>query len=345
MAATKDVMSQMTAISAVRRWSSARDIVRAYQMGSRSLTTNRQFCQVVILLAAALLVFALPGFVKADGGGDVFEARKSVKRALVMLPCEFEVPPQNRLYVYGRRIHEAVLTLAPGDSLRVNGIPIKPLRPGPPEGWPSEESCVKVYGDAPLFQELVQSGMSAQEAAREYARRVMALNWRIRHAYSEALEEGHGAPGALEYTLGMLRELDRDMLIDWDQQITSGKGYIELYWRGMLGSERLSLVVEAGRYVGPPTPEEQVREKLHFATTVYERMARWKGPCWYFITHGGTVMGCGSRNVQVIRDQLQHARDTGEAIEGPVPEDAVMRIIENEQAEGRNSGFSSQPSN
>lgn len=309
------------------------------------MTTNRRSCQVVILLAAALLVFALPGFVKGDGGGDVFEARKSVKRALVMLPCEFEVPPQNRLYVYGRRIHEAVLTLAPGDSLRVNGIPIKPLRPGPPAQWLTDEQSAKVYGNAPLFKELVQSGMSPQEAAREFVRRQGALHWRIRHAYSEAIEAGRGASGALEHTLGMLRELDRDMLIDWDRQVTSGEIYVELYWKGMRGPERITLRDEVVRYLGPPTPEVQEREKLHFATTIYERMATWKGPCWYFITHGGTVMGCGSRNVQVIRDQLQHARDTGEAIEGPVPEDAVMRIIENEQAEGRNSGLSSQPSN
>ncbi|MFH1864595.1 MAG: hypothetical protein ABIK85_01805, partial [Candidatus Eisenbacteria bacterium] len=81
------------------------------------------------------------------------------------------------------------------------------------------------------------------------------------------------------------------------------------------------------------TPEVQEREKLHFATTIYERMAMWKGPCWYFITHGGTVMGCGSRNVQVISNQLQHARDTGEAIEGPVPEDTVLRILEHEEGE------------
>ncbi|MFH1864593.1 MAG: hypothetical protein ABIK85_01795, partial [Candidatus Eisenbacteria bacterium] len=158
------------------------------------------------------------------------ESLQPGERALVTLPCEFEVPPQNRLYVYGRRIHEAVLTLAPRDSLRVNGIPIKPLRPGPPQGWPSEEKCAKVYGDAPLFQELVQSGMSAQEAAREYARRQSALHWRTRHAYSEAVDAGDGVSEAVEYTFGMLRELDRDMLIDWDRQVTSGESYVELYW-------------------------------------------------------------------------------------------------------------------
>lgn len=295
------------------------------------MTTNRRSCQVVILLAAALLVFALPGFVKADGGGDVFEARKSVKRALVMLPCEFEVPPQNRLYVYGRRIHEAVLTLAPGDSLRVNGIPIKPLRPGPPAQWLTDEQSAKVYGNAPLFKELVQSGMSAQEAAREFVRRQGALHWRVRNAYSEAIRTGLAASEAVEYTLGMLRELDRDMLIDWDRQVTSGEIYVELYWKGMIGSERITLRDQAVRYVGPPSPEEQVHEKRQFATTIYERIVKWEGPCWYFITHGGTVMGCGSRNVQVISDQLQHARDTGEPIEGPLPQDTVLRIIEYEQ--------------
>jgi len=287
-----------------------------------------------VLLTLTLLAGC--GWAGSDDAPYDLDNLQPGERALVSLPCEFSIPPQNRLYVYGERITDAVLTLSPGDSLRVNGIAVKPLRPGPPQSRPSDEALEALYGEVPTFRASLASGKPPWEAAKDFLRKSGALKTRIRRAYSEALRSDMSEETALPHVLERLLALDTDSLLNWDENIRVDGRMIRLYWRGWkggAGADWVSFEEDRSRYVGLPSPEARVREQIHFATTLYDRVYRDNGPCWYFITHGGTVMARGNHNVGIVEGQLEHARTTNEIIEGPLPKGTVARILGYEEGD------------
>jgi len=285
-----------------------------------------------LLVVALLMVAIAPQQAEANGeapGGP--RSLELAEREIIALPCEFDVPPHNRLYVYGERIQHAVLTLEPGDSLRVNGIAVRPLRPGPPPPLPTQSDWAETYGQAPMFQRLLTAGRSPEEAGREFLTQQGVLRQRIRQTYAELVESLGEETQAVERAFELLPELDTEDMLDWSQEIRVGEGCLWLSWKGRSGFERVPL----GRDVphehrGAPTPEWVERGKRLFATTVFERMSKWAGPCWYFITHGGTTLLCGENEIGGAADQIQHARETGEVVEGPLPERTVILVLQHE---------------
>lgn len=265
--------------------------------------------------------------------------------AALPLPCEFEVRPENRLYVYDHRVTAGVLSLAPGDSLRINGVPVMPTLPKPAVEAErlSDERLTEVYGRVPLFQELVQSGLSVDMATREYFRANQRLWWRAHRAYEDARAEGAGLSEAYHAVLDKIDELDEKDLVS-ESRMTSSGGGIELRWRGMCGWELLNF--EFGRDT-LNSPEAMENERRWFAGKLYDEMCVQEGPRWCVITPWGELFITLAKRVEVAREQLRLARETGEITRGPLTERSIRNIIYNEGRELPEADASSapQPSN
>ncbi|MFH1866351.1 MAG: hypothetical protein ABIK85_10755 [Candidatus Eisenbacteria bacterium] len=295
------------------------------------MNTRRLCHQLAVLAAAALTLCTMPGCSKAadqDAPYDI-ETLEPGERALVTLPLEFEVPPENRLYLNGERIHFVRLTADPGDSLRLNGVPIIPWRKKPPVPEEhSEEQWLQVYGKVPFVEDLLVGGMSGSEAGRVYEQELRHIRAGLLRAYEEAREEGSDRTDAVEVAFSELRDIDTQNLVDWDTGAEATPTGIDLHWKGLPGLNALYLGDPAERDDSPPTEDE----KRLRATMIYERLAVLPGPCWYVIGEGFVATIYGQSNVAEAMEQVETARNTGTVAEGWLPADAVRRILE---CEGR----------
>lgn len=116
------------------------------------------------------IVIGLVVVVVVGVGFLVYRARcEDGSEGLVEFPYEIEIAPQNVLFVDGYEFHGKVTcTWEPGDSLRIEGIPILPRRPRPRELYPSEERVQKKWANEPFVRQCVEKGMTWHEAVREY---------------------------------------------------------------------------------------------------------------------------------------------------------------------------------
>jgi hypothetical protein len=228
------------------------------------------------------------------------------ERALVVLPVEFEVLPENRLYLNGERIYHVQMTTALGDTLYLNGVPIEPVRErkfsraeaeAPTD---SDEECVRLYGDVPYVQALVDSGMTPSQATAKFFGEQSRMWGELNEAYEEALSAGADIAAAGRAAFARLRALDRESLVDWGRRPEVAQNCIGLFWKGMRGGEDRNLG-ETPALAKPRMPSET--DKRYRATMIYEALAV-RQPCWCLIGAGGFAIYNGEEDISRMRSEL-----------------------------------------
>ena len=290
----------------------------------------RRFPWAMVPAVVLLLVALLAGCVRANGESTPYDvgSLKPGERALAKLPLEFDVAPENRLYLYGERAYSVRLVADAGDSLRLNGIPILPRRTAPPasEEHP-EEQWLQVYGDVPFVKDLLRTGAAASDAGRLYESRQRDVRDGLLRVYEEARQNGHDRASAIGVAFSRLHDIDTMKLTDWKSGAEPTPTGIDLHWKGLPGLTGLYLGDAAEREDSLPTEDE----KRLRATMIYERLAVLPGPCWYVIGDGFVATIYGQDNVARALKQLRIAGDTGSVLGGPIPCDAVLGMLELEE--------------
>jgi hypothetical protein len=129
---------------------------------------------VLVVVVLGMMVLVLRG--RCDEDEDVVE-----------FPHTIEIAPGNYLFVDGHEFHgEVVCTWEPGDSVRIEGIPVLPSRPMPRKE-PSEAELMGKYGDDAFMLERVDGGMTWKEALRE---KELWKSYRWNPYISERVDEG-----------------------------------------------------------------------------------------------------------------------------------------------------------
>lgn len=237
--------------------------------------------------------------------GDVYGSSDR-GRPLVALPLGFDVLPENRLYLKGERVYHVEITTAPGDTLYLNGVPIEPVRErrvsqaeaqAPPT---NDAKCLKLYGDVPYVQALVDSGMTPREAAAEFIGEQFRILGELEETYEEALGAGADIAEAGRRAFARLRELDRENLIDWERGPRVVKNSIRLFWRGIRGGHGSNLG-KIPALAEPRMPSQT--DKRYRATMIYEALAL-RRPCWVLIGAGGFGVFCGEEDLSRIQSEL-----------------------------------------
>ncbi len=264
------------------------------------------------LLAAA--IGAMPVGATANGQELKYDLENldPGERALVVLPVEFEVLPDNRLYLNGERIYHVQMTTAPGDTLYLNGVAIQPVRerefPRDAARTGSDEECVRLYGDIPYVQALVDSGMSPSQAAAEFLDEKSKIWGDLSRAYEKARNAGADIPAAGRAAFARLREVDGESLIDWERRPDVAQDCIRLFWKGKRGGE-VTCLAEVPAFAEPRMPSES--DKQHRATMIYDALAL-RRPCWCLIGAGGFRIYCGEEDISRMQSELDsvlHAKE------------------------------------
>lgn len=288
-----------------------------------------------VIYAIGLAALAASQGCANDGTGSLYDTEQPVsgERALVQLPCEFQVKEENRLYVYGERMRSVSLEVGPGDTLFLNGVPILPKRTPPPPAQtkprPSDDPYAKLYGNVPFVVERVASGSTAAEAGRAYLRVQEQLRQRIYDTYFDGRSEGLAPVAAAERAFARLVELDTDELIDWTRSCEVRETDIRLFWKGWEWSSATLLLRDWPEEYRSSDHSEGKAQLL--ATQLYEFVALGEGPCWFLIGATGRTLMCGEDRVSAALDQLAHARRTGEYGVSPLNSRQVQLILAGEE--------------
>ena len=262
------------------------------------------------IMLIALITACLCGVHTAEAR-DV-DGRSEPGKALAALPLEFDVPPGNRLYLDGERIYHVQITTAAGDTLYLNGVAILPVatRKFPRAAAPtdSDEECVRLYGDVPYVQALVDSGMTPSQATAKFFGEQSRIWGELNEAYEEARSAGADIAAAGRAAFARLREVDRESLVDWGRRPEVAQNCIGLFWKGMRGGEDRNLG-EAPALAKPRMPSEG--EKQYKATMIYEALAL-RRPCWCLIGAGGFRIYSGEEDISRMQSELDavlHAKE------------------------------------
>jgi hypothetical protein len=284
-------------------------------------------------IAAALLLTGVWAAAACANGGDSLydlENLQPGERAIVKLPCEFDVLPGNRLYLYGVRVHHVVLALAQGDSLCLNGVPLLPRRAVNEReaANPHDRRDWQFLAAVPYVAELVSRGVALETAGPSYLEEQLKVCGEVKKAYAGYRRDGAAADEAARQALDRLRDIDALGLIDWTKDVRVEDGIMCLWWRGQ--PAELSFRLEDEKPVSRTTSPGQI-EKRTLSTHLYEMLGLSPGPCWHFITLGADVTACGARNVAIVQGQLSAARGASVVPEGPLSSDAVLSVLRHEE--------------
>ena len=297
------------------------------------MRSTQRFPSASVPLAVCLLFALSASWVWANGNDAPYDLEDlgPGERALVALPIQFQVLPENRLYLFGERMDSVSLTTALGDSLYLNGIAILPLveRVYPREPV-SEETYLAIYGGVPCVQELMRGGGSARAAAGVYESAREEIIRLTGDAYSTARAAGRSQTEAVLDAYGGLSEFDTHGLIDWSQDSSASEEDVRFAWKGMIWPKAWIVLRDAPERTEPRVPSE--RDKRLKATQLYELLGMEPGPCWYLIG-GASQTLCGSDVVARALDQLELSRQLGETQPGPLLRARVREMLAREREE------------
>jgi hypothetical protein len=272
----------------------------------------------VVLIVALVVVASGIGIL-------VLRGRCDDGKELVEFPYVIKIAPKNILFVDGHEFHGEVLcTWEPGDSLRIEGIPVLPRRPPPIPGQPkrTEEDFRRQYGEVPVVLELVEAGATWREAAKAYSRRIEKFVDDAKRAYWKVLE----ATGSEELAVqAVLDSVDRTLLDPSEEPrvFPSGMGF-------RLQGRRGGYSVAFGEKPPWEMPTlEEIQKVTHEKASEYTRgVARHLGntrtACLEVPAAGLTVLGRGV--VKRALRQIEEA-EKGNMVDGPLPERELKLIL------------------
>ncbi len=302
----------------------------AMPWGKGTMRTNTPALLVLGTALLLVLVGAAPAAANGDDAVYDLDDLEPGERALVKLPLEFQVPEENYLYLYGKRIEHVQLTLDPGDSLRLNGIPIYPRAvPAPNYPMPSDEKLHARYKDVPYVQALLERGATVQEAADSFEKECMRVFGGLRKAYGEALESTSSPEAAARAAFGKLADIDQNGLVDWERTPNVAGTSIEIPWKGRPLAVAAELRSVSGSVRGQVPAIDNM---LTRATMIYEAMVL-RRPCCCIIGSGGFRLLCGEEQVSRVRAEIAHLLATQDVKNVPaLGENTALDIL---SAEGR----------
>jgi hypothetical protein len=279
----------------------------------------------------------------------VLRGRCDDSKGLVEFPYVVRIAPQNVLFVDGHEFHgEVVCTWEPGDSLRIEGIPVLPRRVV--RGEPTEDELRQEFGRIPFVLECVDGGMSWGEAVRENKLRQQysgnrfivervseGMSWdeSVDEYYAGIEETGDSANRAywkvLEATgskemaaQAALDSLDRRLLDPSFEPRVSTGGMVMRF----LGQQEYSMAFTDKPPWEIPTLEEIQRVTHEKASDFMRRVARHVGEtrtaCLEIPTAGRTAFG---RDVVRRASRQIEEAEKGNMVEGPLPEEELKLIL------------------
>jgi len=273
---------------------------------------------------------ALVAFIVAAGiaiGFLIYRARcEDGSEGLVEFPYEIEIAPQNVLFVDGYEFHGKVTcTWEPGDSLRIEGIPILPRRPLP-FGPPAEEREAMVralFGKVPFVQEQLDSGKSWSEAMDAYERHLRRYIYNAKAVYWRVLERTRSEDSAVE---AVIDSLDRSYLDpSFEPRVFPGGMQVKF-----LG-ERRPVGIDFGEKPPWEMPSlEELQRVTHkkasdYVTTLEHRLGQ-RIPTLIVISDTASLTLMGRAQVQDVLDQIEEGRK-GRLVEGPLDEEQLKLIL------------------
>ena len=276
--------------------------------------------RVGLVVAVAVIACGVGLLVLRGRCDDGREAKESVE-----FPYAVRIAPQNMLFVDGHEFHgEVVFSWEPGDSLRIEGIPVLPRRPLPealrqPEL--SEEFLRRRYRRVPFVMERVEQGRTWGEAVSEYRPVKSAICREIDETYWRLVESTGSHDAA---ALALLDSLDRgivDLLVD-PQVFSWG---MNVLLKG--DSAMVSVAFGDEPPWERPTLEDIQRVTYEKASDFTRGMARNLSDITVtclVVAPGRTDFGRGVVNRAL--KQIEEA-EKGNMVEGPLPERELMLIL------------------
>jgi hypothetical protein len=295
---------------------------------------------VLVVVVLGMVVIVLRG--RCDEGEDVVE-----------FPYTVEIAPGNYLFVDGHEFHgEVVCTWEPGDSVRIEGIPVLPSRPVPRRER-SEAELMEKYGDDAFMLECIGRGMTWKEALREkelrrrhsgvpfvekevdkgatwheavnaYNREVDKVIDGVDMAYWEALVAGGSKTEAMQAALD---SLDRSLL-DPAAEVKASESGMSIQFEGRPG--RISFFFPDKPPWEMPTLEELQRVTPKKAQGLARSLARtmkgYTGTWMVVISSQVGEMTFAGRAVSKALKQIEEG-EKGRLTTGPLPERELKLIL------------------
>jgi len=244
----------------------------------------------------------------------------------ITFPYLLKMAPGNVLVVHGHDFTgEVWLTYTPGDSLRVEGLPIYPLPPDPPRVF-SEMQLAKAYGKVDYVQDLVDSGYTWHQATDAYNQKVNAAIGAMLDLYESVLDSTGDTKQA---ETAVVDSFDRSLLEPGTEPFVSSSSII-VKWQGSM-TEHISLkhIRERGReprsfpWAKAKTEEDiaevKARTLIHWLDgTMGDNLFVLKSP-------RGTCI-FGGDDARRAMAQIEEAK-RGNVMEGLVDETELRRVI------------------
>jgi hypothetical protein len=244
----------------------------------------------------------------------------------VRFPFEFEIPEHKTLYLLGERIRTARFTSAPGGTLYLNGIAVMPrFKCKPDTIHLTDEQYLRLYGNAPYFQELLSRGATPTLAGRAYIDARGCLRSALSSVYREARAAGLDMTESSRAAHRALGDLDTLGLVDHERPSHSSWNWLSLTWAGMMSED----AIQFGDWVPPatvpsmPTEEQKARHVLQ----MHRLLGTGSSSIWYIIDCSGTAQFGTPESVAQAQRQLDLARATGEITSGILSPGTIKEIV------------------
>ncbi len=257
------------------------------------------------------VVISLAGVAAGNGSGEEIE-----------FPYLLKIAPGNVLIVHGHDFRDEVwITWEPGDSLRVEGLPILPLPPVPRKVL-SERGLAEVYGTVEHVRDLVDSGYTWRQATQAYLRERSDVRRSMVHLYEAVLD----STGSTDKAAGAVAEFsDRSLLEPGTKPVVTRTSII-VSWQGSV-TEHIMLKPASGQERTEfPEVSEEDQAKIKTRDLAAWLDGRRTGTYVVLKSHRGTNVFAGDAARSAI-DQIEKAKE-GNIGEGPVDKRELERVIE-----------------
>jgi hypothetical protein len=289
------------------------------QTVSRTFGTGREGPSMragVLLNVVFLLVVCLASFLPAAS----VEHKDAIR-----FPYLLTIAPGNVLVVHGHVFRDSVLiTREPGDSLRVEGLPIYPLPPVPRKVI-SEHGLAKIYGRVDYVRELVDSGYTWWQATEKYFRKMGETVRSAQAVYKTVIDSTGSHEKAAQAAVD---SFDRSLVEPGTEPVVTRTSVI-VSWQGSVTEHIMSRrrrsddrpVLE--EIFGKSTEEDIVRLKVRELATWLD--GRRRGTYFVLKSPRGTSIYGGKTALKAIA-QIEEAK-RGNITDGPVDEREIRRVI------------------
>ena len=240
----------------------------------------------------------------------------------IVFPYSLEIAEGNHLIVMGHHFTgTVVLTWEPGDTLRIEGIPVVPKRKLP-ERRPSEEELESLYGNVPYVMQLVDSGASWHDASASYGLVRGELSKTLERVYWDTVNETGSEDLALQ---AVWNALDWSLVDSTAVQKVSPRGVI-LVWKGMKHSHTIEFRdSHPDSFTKPPPKHHSAKYVADWVKRLSGRLSGKKGGPWMEVIYPGRT-SLGGKSVAEALRQFRDAAD-GKRTDGPLSKYEVELII------------------